>query len=164
MYYNGVCFITLLSGLDEKETRSRTVTDMLLLSRPVMSSSLQPHGPQHARPPRPSPSPEVCPGSCPLHWRRHPAVSSSHALLSFYPQSFPSSESFPMSQVFISGEQNIGASASASVLPVNIQGWFPLRVTGLISLLSKELFKSLLQHHSSKASILQCSTFFTVQL
>ena len=84
MYYNGVCFITLLSGLDEKETRSRTVTDMLLLSRPVMSSSLQHHGPQHGRPPCPSPSPEVCPGSCPLHWWSHPSISSSDALFSFW--------------------------------------------------------------------------------
>ena len=67
-----------------------------------------------------------------------------------------------MSWVFASGDQNIGASASASVIPVNIQGWFPLRVTGLISLLSKEHFKSLLQHHSSKRSILWYSTFFMV--
>ena len=78
-------------------------------------------------------------------------------------QSFPASGSFPMSQLFPSGGQNTGASASSSVLPMNIQGWLPSGLTGLISLLSKGL-KSLLQHHSSKASLLQCSTFFRVQL
>ena len=69
-----------------------------------------------------------------------------------------------MSQLFASGGQSIGASASESVLPMNILGWFPLRLSGLISLLSKRLFKSLLQHHNWKASILHCSAFFMVQL
>ena len=75
---------------------------------------------------------------------------------------FPASGSFPVSWLFSSGGQNIGASASASVLPVNIQDWFPLGLTGLIIFLSKGLFKSLLQHHSSKASILWHSAFFMV--
>ena len=79
------------------------------------------------------------------------------------PQSVPTSGSFLMSQFFASGGQSIGVSVSASVLPVNIQDWFPLGLTGLISLLSKGL-KSLLQHHSSKASVLPCSAFFMVQL
>ena len=81
-------------------------------------------------------------------------------LLSF--QSFPPLGSFPMSRPFTSGDKRIGASASVSVLPRSIQGWFPLRLTGLISFLSRGL-KSLLQHLSSKASILRCSAFFTVQ-
>ena len=86
-----------------------------------------------------------------------------HPLL-LLPSIFPTSRSFLTSQLFASGGQSIGASASASVLPMNIQGWFPLRLTGLISLLSKGLLKSLLQHHNSKALILQCSAFFMVQL
>ena len=80
-----------------------------------------------------------------------------------FPQSFPESGSFPMSQLFASGGQSTGASASALVLPMNIQGWFPLGLTGLISLLSETL-KGFLQHHSSKASVLWCSAFFMVQL
>ena len=79
------------------------------------------------------------------------------------PQSFPASGSFPASQFFAPGGQSIGVSASASVLPMNFQDWFPLGWTRCISLLSKGL-KSLLQHHSSKASITQCSAFFIVQL
>ena len=106
----------------------------LLFSCPVMSNSLQPHGLQHTRPPCPSPSPEVCLSSCPLHRWCHPALSSSDALFSFCPQSFPESGTFPM---FTSDDQNTGASAS--VLPTNIQGWFPLRLTDLISLLSRGL-------------------------
>ena len=79
-------------------------------------------------------------------------------------QSFPTSGSFPMSQLFTSGDQSIRALASVSVLPVNIQGWFPLGLTGLISLLFKGLFECLLQYHNSKASILQHSAFFMVWL
>ena len=79
------------------------------------------------------------------------------------PSTFPASGSFPMSQLFASGGQRIGVSASASVLPMNIQDWFPLGLTGWISAVQGTL-KSLLQHHSSKASILQCSAFVIVQL
>ena len=86
-----------------------------------------------------------------------------HHPLPFCPQSFPASGFFPMSQLFTTGGQSIGASASASILPMNIKGWFPLGWTGWISLLSKGL-KSLLQYHSSTASILQHSAFFMVQL
>ena len=96
-----------------------------------------------------------------VHWC-HPVISSSVTLF-FHLQSFPASGSNLMSQLFTSGGQSIEASASASVLPMNIQSWFPLGLTGLISLLSKGL-SSLLQYHSWKASILQCSTFFRVQL
>ena len=95
-------------------------------------------------------------------------MPSSHLILSVpfssHLQSFLESESFQMSQFFASRGQNIGVSASASVLPINIQDWFPLRLTGLISLQSQGLFKSLLQHHSSETSILQCIAFFGVQL
>ena len=109
----------------------------LLFTQPVMSSSFQPPGLQHARPPCPSPSPGVCPSSHSLlQWGRS-AISSSDILFSFCPLSFPASGTFPMSPLFSSGDQNTGASAS--VLPVNIQGWSPLRLTGLISLLSKSL-------------------------
>ena len=111
----------------------------LLFSHPVMSDSLWPHGLQHFRPRCPSPSPEVCPSSCPLHQWGHPNISSSDALFSFCPQSFPASGTFPMSGLFTSDDQNTGVSASASVLPTSIQGWFPLRLTGLISMLSKGL-------------------------
>ena len=105
----------------------------------VMSDSLRPHGLQHPRPPCPSASPRVCPSSCPLNRWCHRTVSSSVTLFSFCLQSLPASGSFPMSQLFASGGQWIGASALASVLPVSIQGWFLLGLTGLISLLSKEL-------------------------
>jgi len=111
---------------------------LLLLSHPVVSDSLRPHGLQHTRSPCPSPSPEACPSVCSLHRRCHPAISSSDAFFSFCPQSFPASGTFPMS-LFPSDDQNTGALASAPVLPVIIQGWFSLRLTGLISLLSKRL-------------------------
>ena len=105
---------------------------LLLLSCQVMSDSLRPHGLQHTRFPCPSPSPRVCPSSCPLNWCCHPTIFSSVTLFSFCLQSFSASGSFPMSWLFASGGQNIGASASAPVLPMNIQGWFPSKLTGLI--------------------------------
>ena len=111
----------------------------LLFSCPVISNSLQSQGLQHTRPPCPPSSPRVCPSSCSLHWWCYPAISSSDTLFSFCLQSFPASGTFPMSQLFASGDQNTGVSASASVLPMSIQGWFPLRLTGLISLQSKGL-------------------------
>ena len=128
-----------------------------------MSDSFQPHRLQHTRPPCPSPTPGAYSNSCPLSRWCHPTISSSVIPFSSCLQSFPAWGSFPMSQFFASGGQSIGASALASVLPMNIQDWFPLGLTGLTSLQSKGL-KSLLQHHSSKASILQCSAFFMVQL
>ena len=102
-----------------------------------MSNSLRPHGLQHASFTCPSPSPEVFSDSCPLSWWCHPTVSSSVTPFSSCPPSFLASGSFPMSQFFSLGGQSLGASASASVLPVNIQGWFPWGCTGRTSLLSK---------------------------
>ena len=100
----------------------------LLCICPGMSDSLQPHGLRHTRPPCPSLSPGVCPSSCSLHQWCHPAISSSETLFSFCPWCFPASGTFPMSRLFASDDQNTGASASASVLPMNIQDWFPLRL------------------------------------
>ena len=105
----------------------------------VMSSSLQPHGLQHARPPCPSPAPRAHSNSYPLSRWCHPTISSSVIPFSSHLQSFPASGSFQMSPLFTSGGQSIGVSASTSVLPMNIQDWFPLRWTGWISLKSKEL-------------------------
>ena len=133
-------------------------------SRSVVSDSLWPHESQHARPPCPSPTPGVHPNSRPSSQWCHPAISSSVVHFSSCPQSLPASESFPMSQLFPWGGQSTGVSALTSVLPKNTQDWSPLEWTGWISFQSKGLFKSLLQHHSSKASILWCSAFFTVQL
>ena len=106
-----------------------------------MSSSLWSHGLQHARIPCPSPSPGVCSNSCPSSWWCHPTISSSVVPFSSCLQSLPASGSFPMSWLFASGGHGIRASASASVLPMNIQGWFPLGWTGLSSLLPKGLSK-----------------------
>ena len=111
----------------------------MLFSRPVTSDSLQPQGLQDTRPPWPSPSPEVCPSSSPLHQWCHLAISSSDPLLSSCPQSFPESGTFPMSRLFTSGDQNPGASVSASNLSMSIQDWFPLRLTAWISLQPKGL-------------------------
>ena len=108
-------------------------------SSSVVSNSLQPHELQHARPPCPSPTPGVCSNSCPSSWWCHPAISSSVIPFSSCPQSLPASGSFPMSQHFAWGSQSIGASASASVLPMNTQDWSPLGWTGWISLQSKGL-------------------------
>ena len=96
-----------------------------------------PHGLQHARLPCPSLFPWICSNSCPLSWWCLPTISSCVTPFSF-PQSFPASESFPMNWLFASGGQSIGTSASPSVLPVTIQGWFPLGLTGLISSLSRD--------------------------
>ena len=105
--------------------------------------TLQPHGLQHARLPRPSPTPGVYSNSCLSSQWCHPTISSSVIPFSSCLQSFPALASFPMKQFFTAGGKSIGASASASVLPVNIQGWFPLGLTGLISLLSKGLSRVL---------------------
>ena len=107
-----------------------------------MSDSLQPHGLQHSRLPCPSPSLGACSNSCPLSQWYHSTILSSVGPFSFCLQSFPASGSFPMSWLFTLGGQSIGASASASVLPMSIQGWFPLRLTGLISLMSKGLSRA----------------------
>ena len=108
-------------------------------SRSVVSDSLRPHESQHSRPPCPSPTPRVYSNSCPSSRWCHPAISSSVIPFSSCPQSLPASGSFPMSQLFASDGQNIGVSASASVLPKNTQDWPPLEWTGWISLQSKGL-------------------------
>ena len=115
----------------------KKVVNMFLFSCPVVSNSLQLHGLQQAS--LSLTISKVCPSSCPLHWSCHSAISSSYALFSFWPQSSPASGTFPMSWLFASDDKNTGASVSASVLPTSIQGWFPLRLTGLISLPSKRL-------------------------
>ena len=117
---------------------SQTHCILLLFSRAIVSNSLQPRGLQHARLPCPSLSPRVCSNSCPLSRWCYPTISSSVTCFSSWLQSFPLG-SFPMSWLFASGGQSFGASASASVLPMNIQGWLPLGLTGLISVLSKGL-------------------------
>ena len=123
------------------ETCRGHVSCYLLFSCWVVSSSLRPHGLQHTRLPCPSPSLGVSSNSFPLSQWCHPTISSSVIPFSSCPQSLPASGSFPMSQFFTAGGQSIGVSASASALPMNIQGWFPLRFTGLISSLSKRLWK-----------------------
>ena len=112
---------------------------LLLFSCSVMSNSLWPHELQHTRLPCPSPPPGVCSNSCPLSQWCHPPISFSVVPVSSFPQSFPASGSFPMGWLFTSDGQSIRASASASVPPMNIQDWFPLGLTSLISLLSKGL-------------------------
>ena len=108
-------------------------------SHSVVSDCLQPHEPQHARPPCPSPAPGVYPNSCPLSQWCHPTILSSGVPFSSCLQSFPASGSFQMSQFFTSGGQSIGVSASTSVLPMNTQDWSPLGWTGWICLQSKGL-------------------------
>ena len=132
-------------------------------SHSVVSNSLQPHEPQHAKPPCPSPTPGVYPNPCPLSQWCHPAISSSVIPFSSCPQPFPASWSFQMSQLFTLGGQSTGVSASTAILPMNTQDWSPVGWTGWISLQSKGLSR-VLQHHSSEASILRHSAFFTVQL
>jgi len=107
-----------------------------------VSDSLQPHGLKHDRPPCPSPTPGIYSNSCPLSQWCHPTISTSVIPFSSCLQSFPASRSFQMSQFFASGGQSIGVSASSSVLPMNIQDWFPLRWTGWISLQSKGLSRA----------------------
>ena len=156
-----------MKGKEKITVRTLESTSVLVqFSCSVASNSSGPHGLQPARPPCPSPTPRIYSNSCSLSQRCHPTISSSVVPFSFHLQSFPASGSFQMSQFFTSGGQNIGVSASASVLPVNIQDWFPesVRMDWLDLLAVQGTFKSLFQQHSSKASILWCSTFFIVQL
>ena len=141
--------------------RNLRVVVSVQFSRSFVSDSLWPHGLQHARPPCPSPAPRVYPNSCPLSRWCHPTISSSVVPFSSCLQSFPTSGSFPMSQLFTSGGQSIGASDSTSVLPKNIQDWSPLGWTGWISLQPKGLSGVFSNTTLQK---LQCSAFFIVQL
>ena len=119
----------------------RIYSGSVQFSHSVVSYSLLPHGLQHSRLPCPTPTPGACLNSCPSSRWCHPTISSSVIPFSSCLQSFPASGSFPVSQFFASGSQSIGVSASASVLPMNIQDWFPLGLTGLISLQSKGLLR-----------------------
>ena len=133
-------------------------------------SHVWPNGLQHARPPCLSPTPGAYSVSCPLSWWCHPTISSSVIPLSSHLQSLPASRSFPRSQFFTSGGQSTGVSASASVLPVNIQEWFPLGGTGWISLQSKGLSRIFSnttvqkqqKHSSSALSFLYSSTLTSI--
>ena len=125
---------------------------------------LRPHGLQHIRLPWPSPTPRACSNSCVSRRQCDPNISSSVILFFSCLQSFPVSGSFQMSQLFTSGDQSIRASVLASVLPINIQDWFPLGLAGLISVHSKGLSRVFSNTIYQKASILQCSAFFIVQL
>ena len=120
-------------------------------SHSVVSNCLRPYEPQHTRPPCPSPTPGVYSNSCPLSWWCHPTILSSVVPFSSHLQSFPAWGSFPMSQLFTSGGQSIGISASTSVLPMNTQDWSPLGWTGWISLqpkgLSRVLSNTTVQKH-----------------
>ena len=132
-----------------------------------MSDCLQPHGLQHARLPCPSPTPRAYSNSCPSSQWCHPTISPSVVPFSSRLQSFPASGSFQMSQFFTSGGQNIGVSASNQWIPENsneFSGLISFRMDWLDLFAVQGTLKSLLQHHSSKASILQHSAFFTVQL
>ena len=136
-------------------------------SRSVVSDCLQPHDLQHARPPCLSPTPRVHSNSCPLSQWCHPAISSSVVPFSSCPQSLPTSESFPMSQLFSWGGQSTGVSALVSVLPMNIQGWSPLDWIGWISLQSKGLSRvfsntTVQKHHSSVLSFLHSPTLTSI--
>ena len=151
-------------GNSPKGRRVGETQGMRLLSRGsvqfswlVMSESLWPHGLQHAMLPCPSPTPRAYSDSCPSHQWCHPTISSSVVHFSHL-QSFSASASFPMSQYFTSGDQSTGVSASTSVLSVNIQYWFPLGLTGLISLQSKGLSRVF-----SNTTVLK-HQFFSTQL
>ena len=136
---------------------SATIYYSVQFSCSVMSESLWPHGLQHARLPCPSPTPGACSNSCPLSQWCHPSISSS-VIPFFCLQSFPASGSFAMSQFFTSGGQSIGVSASASVLPMNIQDWFPLGWTGWISLQAKGFSRVF------SSTTVQKHQFFSAQL
>ena len=148
---------TISEGFTHTHAHACTCTQqwtwLLLFSCSVLSDSLRPHGLQHARLPCPSPTPRVYSNSCPLTRWCHPTISPSVVPFSSCLQSFPASGSSPMSQFFTSGGQSIEASALASVFPMNIQDWFSLGLTGLISLqpkgLSRIFFNTEVQKHQT---------------
>ena len=141
-------------------TISHKLQGSVQFSRSVMSDSLWPHESQHARPPCPLPTPGVYSNSCPSSQWCHPAISSSAVSFSSYAQAFPALGSFPMSQLFMRWPKYW--SFSFSISPSNEHpGLISFRMNWLALLAVQGTFKSLLQHHSSKASILQCSAFFT---
>ena len=159
--------VSVSSSLPLPLPRDSPLAVAVLLSPYVLSNSLQPHGLQHNTLLCPPLSPRVCSNSCPLSQWCYLTISSSVTPFSSCPQFFPASGSFPMGWFFASGDQSIVVWASATVLPMNIQGWFPLRLTGLISLLSKGLsrvfFNTTVQkHHSSVLSFLYSPTLTSI--
>ena len=146
----------------EVEDRIKVVNQFssVQFSHSVVSDSLWPHGPQHTRFPCPSPTPGAYSNSCPLSQWCHPTTSSSVIPFSSCLQSFPASGSFPVTQFFESGSQSIGVSASASVLPMNIQNWFTLGLDWLDLLAVQGTLQNLLQKHQ----FFWCSALFLVQL
>ena len=143
--------------------RNLKTNSWVQFSRSVLSDSSRPHGPQHARPPCPSPTPRVYSNSCPSSWWSHPTISSSVIPFSSCLQPFPASGSFPMSQLCVRWPNYW--SFSFNISPSNEHsGLISFRMDLLDLLAVQGSLKSLLQHHSSKASILLCSAFFIVQL
>ena len=136
--------------------------DLVQFSRSVVSDSLRLHETQHTRPPSPSSTPRVYPNSCPLSQWCHLTISSSVVPFSSCLQSFPTSESFQMCELFASGGQSIGVSASISVLPMNTQDWSPLGWTGWILLQSKGLSKGFSNINSSVLSFLYSPTLTSI--
>ena len=147
-----------------RKLANNTYSRQCQFSCSVMSNCLQPLALQYARLPRPSPTPGACSNSCPSNRWCNPTISSSVVPSSSCLQSFPASGTFPVSQLFASGGQSIGVSASASVRPMNIQNWFLLGLSGFDLLAVQWTLKSPLQQHNSKTSILQRSSFFMVPL
>ena len=164
--YVGICVCSFFFLLQNNcHIKARTYISwfpIVVVQSWVVSDSLQPHGLQHTRPPCPSPSSEICPSSHPLHWWCHADISFSDTLFSFCPQCFPASGTFPMSRLFAPDDQS--TIASASVLPTSIQGWFLLRLTGLISLLSKGLSGVFSSTTVQRHQFFGILPFFTVQL
>ena len=150
-------------GFCASETNSASFSSVQFSSS-VVSHALRPHGLQHARPPCPLPIPRVYPNSPPLSWWCHQTISSFVIPFSSHLQSFSPSGSSQMSQIFASGGQSIGVSASASDLPIEYSGLISFRIDWFDLLAVQGTLKSLLQHHSSKTAILRCSDIFTVQL
>ena len=144
--------------ITENEWKQWETLFSVQFSHSVMFDSLGPREPQHTRPPCPSPTPRVYPNSCPLSWWCHSTISSSVIPFSSCPQSFPASGSFQMSQLFASGGQSVGVSASTSVLPMNTQDWSLLGLTGWISLQPKGLSRVF-----SNTTVQKCQ-FFSTQL
>ena len=145
-------------------TFSLTSFSSVQFSCSVFSNSLRSHDLQHDRHPCPTPTPGACSNSCPLSQWYHPTISSS--VIPFFSclKSFPASGSFLVTQLFASGDQSTEASASSSVLTMITQDWFPLGLTRFDLLAVQATSKSLLQHHTLKASVLRCSALFMVQL
>ena len=152
------CWTCGLGSIPSRGTKIPPATSVSQFSRSVISDSLRLHGVQHSRLPCPSPTPRAYSNSCPLSQWCHPTISSSVIPFSFCLQSFPTSGYFQMSQLFTSGGQNIRVSASISVLPMNIQDWFPLGWTGWISLWSKGLSRVF------SSTTVQKHQFFDAQL